>query len=151
MEYLKLASMPLDQDYCEVCKLMGQKSAHAGPRGVRVTCKRCGTFTWNPLVFHPSPETREQQVRLSAFIQDQNAAGIEPHLTAELVKQVERIPIPRLRERSLRALAAMVGEVGNDIQNQHPFRSMPKIQAVSYSANEDELWVLICILQQEGM
>jgi len=44
----------------------------------------------------------------------------------------------------------MVGEVGNDIQNQHPFRSMPKIQAVSYSANEDELWVLICILQQEG-
>jgi len=89
-------------------------------------------------------------VRLSAFIRDQNAAGIEPHLTSEFVAQVERIPLPRLRERAFRALVAMVGEVGNDVQQIHRFGPVLKIQAVSYSGNEDDLWFLICVLDQEG-
>ena len=145
-----MASTPPNQDYCEVCKLTEQIYGHAGPRGVRVTCKRCGNFTWNPLEFHPSPETREQQVRFSAFIQDQNAAGIEPHLTAELVQQVKRTPVPLLREHSLRALAGMGGEVGNNTNSCIASARSPKIQAVSYSANEDELWILICVLEQQG-
>ena len=145
-----MTSDPLDQDFCEVCKLMGQRSTHAGPVGIRVTCKRCGTFTWNPLLFMlPTTETKELQVTLSAFIQEQNAAGIVPHLTEDLIRQVERTPIPRLRERALRALAAMAEEVGNDAQRLHPFRSMPRIQAVSYSADEEELDVLIRILEHE--
>jgi hypothetical protein len=97
----------------------------------------------------PTTETKELQVTLSAFIQEQNAAGIVPHLTEDLIRQVERTPIPRLRERALRALAAMAEEVGNDAQRLHPFRSMPRIQAVSYSADEEELDVLIRILEHE--
>lgn len=143
------ASIDHDDD-CEVCKLTGQDYRNAGPLGVQVSCKRCGTFTWNPLVFCSPPKSREHQVQLSAFIQDQNAAGIVPHLIADLVDQVKRIPIPRLQERSLRALAAMAGEVGNDIQHIHRFGLMLKIQAVSYCADEDELWFLTCILEQEG-
>jgi hypothetical protein len=44
----------------------------------------------------------------------------------------------------------MVKNIGNDIQHLHPIRSNLKIQAVSYSANEDELWTLILILEQDG-
>lgn len=50
----------------------------------------------------------------------------------------------------MRALSAMVEEVGNETQRGHPFRSMPKVQALSYSADEDELWLLISILAHDG-
>jgi len=101
-------------------------------------------------VFDSSPKSREHQVRLSAFIHGQNTAGVVPNLTADLVAQVERVPIPRLRERSLRALAAMAEEVGNRSQPIRCFGKMPAIQAISYSADEDELWLLICILERDG-
>jgi hypothetical protein len=135
-------------DHCQLCLLMEQKYENAGRHCVKVTCERCGTFIWDSRV--PRPATIGHQVRLSAFTRDQNAVGIVPFLSAELVKQIERMPFPRLRERSLRALAAMVQEVGYDPQNLYQFRDMPQVQGVSYCADAEELWGLMRILEHEG-
>lgn len=112
-------------DYCEACGLEGQRSQNAGPaQRVRVTCKRCGTFEWEPIAaFMARPVTSGRRVRLSAFVREQNAAGITPLLRPEVIRQVERRPLPRLQDRALRALSAMVREVDMN----YPRRSLSLI------------------------
>ena len=97
-----------------ICELRGQSSDNGGPpQRVRVTCVRCGTFEWEPSTFAwATPEANKSQVKLSAFVREQNVAGIFPFLTANLLREVEQQPLPRLRDRALRALTAIIEEVG---------------------------------------
>lgn len=141
----------MSTDTCEVCQLAGQRSRNAGTSGVAVTCERCGTFTWNPRLQRRNEITPQRQVRLSALIRQQNAAGITPFLRDELVEQVDRVPIPPLHERALRALAAMVGEVGFDAQSSYSFKENLKIQALSYCPDEEQLWLLLRILGDDEL
>jgi hypothetical protein len=79
---------------------------------------------------------------------------IFPLLRGELIQEIERRPIPRFRDRALRALAAMVQEVGYDLCSTLSISdgtdSTLNIEAVSYSANEKDLDVLLEILKGEG-
>ena len=88
---------------------------------------------------------------LSAFVREQNAIGITPFLRADVVQQIERRPRPRLRDRALCALAAMVEEFGYDIQSIFPISDNLRIHAISYSADEEELSVLLEILEGDGL
>ena len=137
----------MDTDFCEVCGLQGQQSQNAGQH-VRVTCQRCGTFEWEPGAPQAMPVTNSRRVKLSAFVREQNTAGITPFLHAEMVRQVERQAMPRLRDRALRALAAMVQEVGYDLSSTFPISDKPRVHAVSYSADDEELSVLLEILDR---
>jgi hypothetical protein len=139
-------------DYCEVCGLEDQKSDNSGTfNRVRVTCARCGTFEWEPATTVAKPETVAAQVKLSAFVREQNAAGIIPFLGPLVLQQVEQRRIPRLRDRALRALAAMVEEVGYDLTSTFPISDKLRVHAVSYSADDTELSVLLEILESDGL
>lgn len=136
--------------YCEVCGQSGQHSENAGAERVRVTCERCGTFEWQPFAQKWTPLTDDQRVNLSALIREQNAVGIFPFLQAEAIQQIVRKSRPRLRERALLALAAIVQEVGYELHKTVSFDSTVKFQAISYSANQKELSLLLGILQDDG-
>ena len=141
------------KDFCAVCSLQDQQSYDAEHGRVRVTCARCGTFEWDPRVPRPTPVTSGRQVRLSAFVREQNAGGVVPFLQADLIQQVERRACPRLRDRALRALAAIVQQVGYDLVStfQISNNDILRIQAVSHSADQEELCVLLGILEGDGL
>jgi hypothetical protein len=142
--------MNASTDYCEVCGLPDQQSQNAGSDRVRVTCERCGTFEWRPPAQPWTPMTGDQKVNLSAFIREQNAVGIVPFLQAEGIQQIVRRKRPRLRDRALLALAAIVQEVGYELHKTVTFSNTFQIQAVSYSADQKELSLLLGILQDDG-
>jgi hypothetical protein len=138
-------------DFCEICGLANQQSVNAGERGVRVTCARCGTFDWEPRPPRLTPITREQQVKLSALVREQNAVGLVPILNAELIKKVNSRAQPRLRDRALRALAAIIQVIGYDIHTTFSISDELRIHAISYSADDEELSVLLKILEGDGL
>jgi hypothetical protein len=138
-------------DLCEICGLPNQQSVNAGERGVRVTCARCGTFDWEPRAPRLTPITREQQVKLSALVREQNAVGLVPILNAELIKKVNSRARPRLRDRALRALAAIVQVIGHGIYTTFSISDELRIHAISYSADDEELSVLLEILEGDGL
>jgi len=138
-------------DCCEVCGLEDQQSENAGPNRVRVTCARCGTFEWEPIAATARPVTDAGRVKLSAFVREQNAAGIAPLLVPTVLQQVDARPLPRLRDRALRALAAMVEEVGYDPNSTYSFSQTLRIHAVSYSKDQEQLHVLLQILESDGL
>ncbi len=142
--------MPTDR--CLICDLADQQSDNAGDQRVRVNCERCGTFIYQVRDAVASPSmANEGKVNLSAFVREQNAVGIVPLLTAELMDQVKRRRRPRLRDRASRALAAKVQDVGYDLSRKLVISEKPRIQAVSYSADENELSILLEILEGDGL
>jgi hypothetical protein len=139
-------------DHCEICGLADQKSDNAGsPNRVRVTCARCGTFEWEPPATVPKPATEAGKIKLSAFVREQNGAGIVPFLAPLVLQQVERRPIPRLRDRALRALAAMVDEIGYDPNSTFSFSQSLRVHAVAYCRDQEQLHVLLQILAGDGL
>jgi hypothetical protein len=84
-------------------------------------------------------------------VREQNAVGIDPLLRAELIQEVERRARPRLRDRALRALAAMIQEVGYELSTTFSLSDKLRIHAVSYSADDEELSVLLEILEGDGL
>jgi hypothetical protein len=138
-------------DYCEICRLEDQQSENAGPNRVRVVCKRCGTYEWEPPAAATRSITGAGRVKLAAFVREENAVGIAPFLALPIIQQVEQRPLPRLRDRALRALAAMVEEVGYDPHSTFSFSETLRIHAVSYSKDQEQLHVLLQILQSEGL
>jgi hypothetical protein len=143
--------MEMATDSCKICELQGQQSDNAGHDRIRIICNRCGTFEWAPLASRSSPATTGARVKLSAFVREQNAAGIVPFFGAELIRQVDQRALPRLRDRAQRALAAMVQEVGYDSHSTFSFSDVPLICAVSYCANQEEFHVLLQILEGDGL
>ena len=143
----------MSMDECLICDLAGQQSDNAGhPRQVRVTCDRCGTFSWEaPEAVLARPTTNEGKVNLSAYVREQNAVGIVPLLTAEVMEEVKRRRRPRLRDRASRVLAAIADAVGSDLSEPLTISENSLIQAVSYSADENELSILLEILDEAGL
>jgi hypothetical protein len=138
-------------DRCEVCGLNDQQSDNAGSfHRVRVVCTRCGTFEWEPATT-VGPVTDAGRVKISAFVREQNAAGVVPILMPSVLLQVEQRPLPRLRDRALRALAAMVEEVGYDSNSTYSFSQTLRIHALSYCKDQEQLLVLLQILAADGL
>ena len=142
----------MPKDACFICGLENQKSENAGKfEQVRVDCERCGTFVWEPsqaLASLAQPKTNDERVNLSAFVREQNAVGITPLLTAEVMGLVKRRRRPRLRERASRVLTAIAEAVGSNLSETLIVSENSLIQAVSYSADENELSVLLELLEQ---
>jgi hypothetical protein len=148
---LKRCVMLEARDFCEICGLKDQPSINAGADRVRVTCSRCGDFEWEPRARKPLPVMAGRREKLSAFIREQNTAGITPLVSAPLIRQVEQRPIPKLRDRAMRGLATLVAKTGFDSRSTFSFSQDQQIQAVTYCGNVDEVQVLVDILQSEGL
>jgi len=83
---------------------------------------------------------------MAGYVRDQNAAGIIPMFTRDLVSMVERLPMPMLRERASRLLTAIVKDTGYNLQGAFSLKEQPVFLAVSYSEKEAELDFLLRLL-----
>jgi hypothetical protein len=92
-------------------------------------------------------------VRLSGWVREQNAAVNVPIITSDVLKRVVSMPLPRYRERALKALKV--------IAKKHPWLDGRTLQAtvmndleivaVSYSADPSEVGTLLHILKDQGL
>jgi endogenous inhibitor of DNA gyrase (YacG/DUF329 family) len=71
---------------CPICETPA--SIIFGSPANKIDCARCG-----------------QRIVLSGWIREQNAVTSVPRVTAELVRRTIQLRVPRLRERTRRALA----------------------------------------------
>lgn len=139
----------MSEDPCTICQLENQPSGYGSTStAFRTTCARCGEYEWDNTA---STHGRSNRVaRMSGYVQDQNAAGIVPVLTRDLVSMVERLPIPPLRDRASRLLAAIVKDIGYDIVSMFMLNDQPKLLGVSYSENLGELAFLMQLLSHDN-
>lgn len=137
-------------DPCTICQLAAQPTREGSTRDFfRTRCARCGDFEWDPRT--PFDRRADRVVKMAGFVREQNAVGIVPRFTSELVRTVERMPMPRLRDRAMRLLATVVEKLGHNLEAVHGFDDEPSMLAVSYSANLAELDVLFSILDSERL
>ena len=99
---------------CAICRTA------AGIRGSRriFSCPRCGNYELAPGVgwVDEIPDLKEipdHQVRLSGWVRDQNAVGVVPRITPEILRRVIRMRLPGLRQRANRALGVIAGKHPN--------------------------------------
>lgn len=139
----------MSEDSCTICQLENQQNSYGSTNtAFRTTCARCGEYEWDDTA---SEYGRSKRVaKMAGYVQDQNAAEIVPVFTHELVSMVERMPIPPLRDRASRLLAAIVKDIGYDVMSMFTFNDQPKFLGVSYSKNLDELAFLLQLLSHDN-
>ena len=138
---------------CAICRTA------AGIRGSRriFSCPRCGNYELAPGVgwVDEIPDLKEipdHQVRLSGWVRDQNAVGVVPPITPEILRRVIRMRLPGLRERANRAL----GLIATKHPNVRKLIKLPEVEpeleflGVTYSQTSDEATQLIHILIDDG-
>jgi hypothetical protein len=138
-------------DVCPICN----SPAFKGTDDVvpSFSCVRCGDFRIDGARWKHGELTSDQLIRLSGWIREQNAAIVTPAITPEIFSGVTARPIPRLAKRAFQALRVFA--------KQHPrldtwvvFDSVPpeyELLAVSYSAEQADLDILLELLVTEGL
>lgn len=139
----------MSEDPCTICQLENQPTGYGSTdKSFRTTCLRCGEYEWHDTA---STHGRSKRIaKMSGYVQDQNAAGIVPIFTRDLVSMVERMAIPPLRDRASRLLAAIVKDVGYDVGSMFMFNDQPRLLAVSYSESLEELAFLLQLLSHDS-
>jgi hypothetical protein len=135
---------------CEICGTSAQTSAQFDV--LTVKCSTCGEYKLNAVGDKPISLNKSGQVRLSGWVREQNAAGVHPLITTQILRQVLAMRIPHLRERSNRALAELATKFPSLelATGKQTVISDPKIRAVSYCADGDEVAQLLKILEAGG-
>ncbi len=144
---------------CEVCgdqlKQVGPAWAHPGRE-----CPRCGDFYLDTIsdglrekIEFFGSKDKEQMVRLSGWIREQNAAGVAPTLTRGLIARVVAKPGPDLRTRAMMALRELSKRedalLGARIQR-GVVESKP-LHGITYSADSKDIYGLLRYLEFESL
>ena len=110
-------------------------------------CPRCGEF-WLNLKRINDALPQETQVKLSAWVREQNMLNKIPEIDGDQIKRIATMPIPSPLERADRILIHVVRHQKslNEIIN----HCKPELQAISYSQNQDELDYLVKSLVDQG-
>jgi nucleoside 2-deoxyribosyltransferase len=136
-------------DPCEVCELEKQHTTIEPSGDIRYRCGHCGTYDLPPRTHRPEGRS-DRKVQMAGFIRSQNDAQIIPRLTDDTVREVARMPIPRLRERVNRALVFLARSSPAGQARANP--GDPELLARTYCASETEFRNLIFEhLVDEGM
>lgn len=137
------------------CLICGN-SAHQGQDWAvpDFECVRCGQFRvsdfpggWLQL------KSGSQMVRLSGWVREQNAAGNVLTLTPDVWKRVVNMPLPRYRERALKALR-VVARKYPDVSGWRSVASATgdlEIVGTSYSVDPNEVGLLFHVLSAEKL
>jgi hypothetical protein len=94
----------------------------------------------------------DQMVRLSGWVREQNAAGNVPIITPDVSKRIENMPLPRYRERALKALKVIATKwpALEGWSTQAKATNDLELLGVSYSVSPDDALVLLHVLSTEG-
>lgn len=111
---------------------------------IRQRCPLCGEF-WHKLDDAPSQET---QVKLSAWIREQNMLNEIPEIDDDQIKRIATMPIPKVSERADRILIHAVRRQ-KSLDEVINCRSK-EFQAISYSQSQGELDHLVNSLVDQG-
>lgn len=133
---------------CFVCKLPNQPYKEIGLNGSHQVCERCGIFARDPR--SKSPELRKTQIKLSAFIREQNASNHYPFLDDDLIFRISRSSIPSIETRAMKLLDVTISRFSSYATDKPIFYCMLELEAVTYSAHGSELQFLAQVLQEKG-
>jgi hypothetical protein len=95
-----------------------------------------------------------QRLVLSGWVREQNAVGVVPIVTQDLVRRTVGVKVPRYRERTARALVVIAKKYPGTFANPMPYGHIMQdreLQASSYSASADDLRGLFKILESERL
>jgi hypothetical protein len=137
------------EQLCEICATTAQTSGASDV--LTVKCSTCGEYKLNTVGDKPFSLDKSGQVRLSGWVREQNAAGVHPLITTQILRQVLAMRLPHLRERSDRALAELAAKFPSLEQatSKHIAISDPKLRAISYCDGTEEVAQLLRILEAE--
>lgn len=112
-------------------------------------CPRCGEFWWGDST---PPIPQETQVKLSAWIREQNMLNEIPKIDGDQIKRIDAMPIPRHLERADRILIHVVRHQKslNEVRINGISPGFQEIQAISYSKDPGELGHLLKLLEDQG-
>jgi hypothetical protein len=136
------------------CQICGNSAEHSGDEHNRVVrCPRCGKYQVHATGTWLKVETADHMVRLSGWVREQNAAGIEvSDITPEISRAVALRPLPGLKERSDRVLAFLAREFPRPELWFVPdaiVRSL-ELQGIAYCRDHRDAMLLIHILEHEN-
>src|SRR5579859_29080 len=138
--------MPQQRDPCIVCQLPEQPTAQGSDiHSYRTQCERCGQYVW-PIGTPPNGRAA-RQTKMSAYIREQNRAGIVPRFTPELISLVEARPIPRVTETALTILTYLCDTIRNT--NPCDKKNDLELQAIAYASSWKDLQLPLEILHSE--
>lgn len=141
--------------FYNLCEICGESAEYIGvdPYFPHRNCPRCGNYDYDSSVGWLGVKSVEHKVRLSAWVREQNAAGLAPvRITPEISRRVSQLPLPRLRERANRALSVIVRKFP-ELQKPTPFDTIAadrELLALTYSATATEARPLLDILLDDG-
>ena len=114
----------------------------------RLTCRRCGMFEYDDAMRWPKPSP-DKLMRLSGWVREQNAAGVVPRINREILRRVTNMRVPGLRERADDVLSVIARDHWKPDAWFVPetLNYNPELLGVSYSADQDELFLLFKIFK----
>src|SRR5579863_8249811 len=136
------------------CQICGNPAEHSGDEHTRaVRCPRCGRYQVHATRDALKIESADHMVRLSGWVREQNAAGIDiSDITPEISKAVARRPLPGLKHRSDRVLTLLAREFPRTELYFVPdaiARSL-ELQGVAYCRDHRDASLLLHILEDEN-
>ena len=132
------------------CKICGDEQASAKPdhgfiERIHQSCPLCGEFWWGSST--PSIP-QETQVKLSAWIREQNMLNEIPEIDDTQVQRIATMPIPSPAER---ADLILIHAVRRQKSLDEVIKCRSKeFQAISYSQSQGELDYLVDSLVDQG-
>jgi len=136
------------------CQICGNPAEHDGDGDIRIVrCPRCGRYQVDATRAWPKVGTADHMVRLSGWVREQNAAGIDvPNITPEISRAVAQRPLPGLKERSDRVLAFLAREYPRPELWFVPdaiVRGLD-LQGIAYCRDNRDAMLLIHVLEHEN-
>jgi len=139
-----------DTDPCELCQTQAEHVPTGDYDGIRQRCPRCGDFKLSGTgiaVIRSVP--REDKVKLSGWVRDQNVLSVVPELTSYRIKAIAALPLPGIVERADRLLSYAIRhqeKLGDRLNLENP-----AFVAVTWSQDSDELNYLAGFLRDERL
>ena len=139
-----------DTDPCELCGTQADAVPSGGYDGIQQRCPRCGEFRLTGTGMTTIRNVpRDDKVKLSGWVRDQNMLGDVPELTSDRIGLVAAGPLPGVVERADRLLTFAVRS--RTMLNESFNSRDPAFVAITYSQDTDEVGYVLMFLKDEDL
>jgi len=139
-------------DQCVICGVNTRGGLSSDFEGFHYqTCPRCGEFkvSITALAILRQGLSKEKRAIISGLVRDQNRVAAKPAITSDNLKLILSRPLPSVSDRAMKLLKeAAHGQTGLRIQFNV---SDPRFMAATYSAEKDDLNILMEMLDKENL